>query len=369
MFATNGIVCGVWGGSLPLIRDRVGLTATQLPALLFAAGIFSLISMQVSGRLSDRLGARTIAVAALPFLIAATIVLGLAGTLPLTVLGVALLGIGNGGMNLAMNAYGSQVELARHSPIMSFFHATWSFGNFAGALLVLAGGRLFGSAVPVRALLPVMGSAALLAAVAWGGLARYAPASPPIDHRDETGVRRRIPRAAWLLGIMAIVSGLAEGTAFDWSSIHVRDVTGVPAATAALGLTMMSAAMVAIRLIGDRLVAGFGRRTVVRGGGLCAGAGYLLVAFTGSLPPILAGWALVGFGVGMISPQVYAVAGRLGGGRVMAVVSTFGYTTFLAGPAVTGWIIHQVGISHAMLLPGALCLALLVLAAALPKQD
>jgi MFS family permease len=75
--------------------------------------------------------------------------------------------------------------------------------------------------------------------------------------------------------------------------------------------------MVLIRLLGDLLVARFGRRTVVRFGGLCAAIGYGTVTLVGGLPLLLVGWALVGLGVGMIAPQVDAVAGHIGGGRVL----------------------------------------------------
>ena len=65
----------------------------------------------------------------------------------------------------------------------------------------------------------------------------------------------------------------------------------------------------------------------------------------------------------MIAPQVYAVAGHLGGGRVLAVVVTFGYAAFLIGPAVIGFLVDQLGIQQAMIVPALLCLAIVALAA------
>ena len=57
-------------------------------------------------------------------------------------------------------------------------------------------------------------------------LIRIAPVAAVVDHKVD-GVRTAIPRAAWMLGIMALAFGLSEGTAADWSSIHVTDVAGV----------------------------------------------------------------------------------------------------------------------------------------------
>jgi MFS family permease len=84
---------------------------------------------------------------------------------------------------------------------------------------------------------------------------------------------------------------------------------------------------------------------------------------------LLVGWALVGFGVGMIAPQVYAMAGHIGGGRVLAVVVTFGYAAFLIGPALVGFLVHQLGIHHAMAGPAVVCVAIVALAGTMPKQD
>jgi MFS family permease len=126
---------------------------------------------------------------------------------------------------------------------------------------------------------------------------------------------------------------------------------------------------VVIRLLGDRLVMRFGRQAVVRFGGLCAALGYATVTLVSGLPLLLLGWALVGFGVGMIAPQVYAVAGHIGGGRVLAVVVTFGYAAFLIGPAFMGFLVNQVGIHHAMAVPALLCAGIIALASTMPRND
>ena len=181
---------------------------------------------------------------------------------------------------------------------------------------------------------------AVLALVALGILFKITPKAAVVHHTVD-GVKTPIPKAAWILGVMALAFGLSEGTATDWSSLHVTDVAGVDPTTGALGLVTVSAFMVVIRLLGDRLVTRFGRRTVVRFGALFAAIGYLTVTLVSSLPMLVVGWALVGFGVGMIAPQVYAVAGHIGGGRVLAVVVTFGYAAFLIGPAFMGFLVNQ----------------------------
>jgi MFS family permease len=107
----------------------------------------------------------------------------------------------------------------------------------------------------------------------------------------------------------------------------------------------------------------------VRFGAACAAVGYATVTLVAGLPLLLAGWALVGLGVGMIAPQVYAVAGHVGGGRVLAVVVTFGYAAFLAGPAIIGFLVSHLGLHHAMAVPALLCAGIVGLAATMPKTD
>ena len=367
LFTVNGLLLGGNGGALPSLREKIAIGDTQVALLLLCAGIAGIASMQVGGRLADAIGARTVALVALPVLVAAAVTIALAPSYPVAVVGLVLLGLGNGAMDVSMNAIAVQVEAARRRPVMSRFHAFFSIGNFlgAGAVLLMAKGLGITGGDVVR---PLMLSLAVVAVLVLAVLIRITPQAAVVPHQVD-GVRTKVPRAAWVLGVMALAFGLSEGTAVDWSALHVTDVARVDPTTGALGLVAVSGFMVVIRLLGDGLVARFGRRAVVRFGGACAALGYLAVTLVSSLPLLVLGWCLVGFGVGMIAPQVYAVAGHLGGGRVLAVVVTFGYAAFLVGPAVVGLLVRHVGIHHAMAVPAVLCAGIIALAATMPRTD
>jgi MFS family permease len=367
LFAANGLIIGGYGGALPSIRERLDITAADIAILLFTAGLAGIVAMQIGGRLSDSIGARQVALTGLAILIAAATTFAFATSFPVAVMGAVLLGLGNGSIDVAMNAVGVQVEGARKRPIMSSFHALWSVGGFVGAGSVLLMATLLnlkGAAI-VMPLMLLLAAAVLVAFVV---ALRITPPTAVIEHSKD-GVKTKIPSIAWLLAIMALAFGLSEGTATDWSALHVTDVARVDPTTGSLGLVAVSGFMVLIRLFGDRLVARFGRRAVVRFGGICAAIGYATVTLVSGLPLLLLGWALVGLGVGMIAPQVYAVAGHIGGGRVLAVVVSFGYAAFLAGPAVIGFLVAQFGLHHAMAVPAVLCAGIVGLAATMPRND
>ena len=95
----------------------------------------------------------------------------------------------------------------------------------------------------------------------------------------------------------------------------------------------------------------------------------VVAAFATPLPVLLVGWAMVGFGIGMIAPQVYAVAGHAAGGRGLAVVVTFGYATFLCGPAVIGFLANHFGLQQTMFVPAILLAALPFLASVMPREE
>ena len=367
LFAVNGALIGGIGATLPAMRERLGVDAGGLAVLLVSLAAAALVSMQIGGRLADSRGARNVALPASALLIAGVAALAFAPTLPLAAAAAALAGLGNGAMDVSMNALGVRVEQARAKPVMSRLHACFSIGNLAGAATVVLVARLAGDGAGV--VTPALVTLSLISLVVCLTIWRWVPSTAKVGAIVRSAAGPRVPAFALLLGAMAFSFGLAEGTAVDWSSVHVTDVARVEPSTGALGLVAVSSFMVLIRLFGDRAVAAFGRANVVRFGGLVASAGYLVVLLGQPLPVLRVGWALVGLGVGMIAPQVYAVAGHAGGGRMLAIVVTFGYGAFLIGPAIIGALSTQVGIRHAMAFPLVLTVALVALSGALSRSE
>jgi fucose permease len=183
---------------------------------------------------------------------------------------------------------------------------------------------------------------------------------PPVDDVGGGAARFARPTRSLLgLGAIALLALVSEGAMADWSAVYLRSSLGTSAATAALGFALFSLAMAAGRFTGDRLVGRLGDTRVVRrsaAGAALAFGGALLAAHPAAA---LAGFAAVGFGLANLIPIVFRAASALPGvaaSQGIAVVGTFGYVGFLAGPPLIGLA------AETFTLPGALALVVLALA-------
>ncbi len=359
-FALNGFLMGMWVVHIPAAEHRAGVSHAVLGWILLLLGAGAFAGMRFAGPLADRAGARLVVPAGGALCSAAVVLPGLAAGG--WTLGAALLvlGFGSGWLDVAMNAHAVQVERGYRRPVMSAFHATYSVG---GLLASLVGARtLAWGWSPARTL----GGAALL------GLAVCALAAPALLRHDRprpagragrtapgaAPARRPIPRRIRALAALALMIMLCEGVAADWSALHLRDVLGAPAATAALGYGAFSTAMTGGRLVADRLAASFGPVAVLRYGAGAAGAGLTLAALSPWVPAALAGWAVFGAGLSGCVPQLFSAAGhadREAAGANVSRVAGLGYLGMLAGPAVIGPLTRLVPLNVTFFLPVALC--------------
>ncbi|GAB1509817.1 MFS transporter [Actinophytocola sp. KF-1] len=351
-FGLNGFVIGMWVVHIPVIEQRAGVGHATFGLLLLLLGGGAFAGMQVAGPLTDRFGPHRVVPLSAVLCTTALILPGLATDG--VALGAALLalGLGNGCLDVSMNAHAVEVEHAYGRTIMSAFHAVWSVGGFLAAL---AGARtLTWGWSPVTTFAASTGLTLVVAAAATPALMRKAP--KPVEEGPQQ--RRRTPARIWWLAVIAFLLMLAEGVANDWSVLHLSTVLDAPEATAAFAYGCFAAAMTIGRLLTDPVSQRFGPRAIVRYGSVIATAGILTASLTSSIPVALVGWTLFGIGLSGAVPQLFSAAGhadRDNAGANVSRVAGLGYLGILAGPAVIGPMTHLMPLNHTFLLIAVFC--------------
>lgn len=370
-FTLNGFLMGMWIVHIPTVEHAAGISHAVLGWLLLLLGAGAFAGMQVVGPLADRFGAR-IVVPVSAALCSATLILPGAADSGWT-LGAALLllGLGNGCLDVSMNAHAIQVERGFGRPVMSAFHAAFSIG---GVLAALVGARTLSwgwSPVLTLGTVGVLGLAlALLAAPA---LLRPEPVTAPAapgTAPDRVEARRRTSARIWLLAALALMLMLCEGVANDWSTLQLRDVLGAPAATAALGYGAFAGAMTVGRLFADRVAARLGPVAILRYGASLGAVGLTVAALAPWIPVVLLGWTLFGIGLSGCVPQLFSAAGHAdpdAAGANVSRVAGLGYLGMLAGPAVIGPLTRFVPLNLTFFLPVAFCVVAAALAGTLNR--
>ena len=223
--------------------------------------------MALTGALCRRFGSARVVVAGAVWLSLALLLPALARSATALGLGLAVFGIGYGGLNVAMNSLAVDLVAVLRRPVMPSFHAAWSLGGLAGAAL---GGLAAPTLTPLAdfSLVCLLGLAVtaaygrvvlanpLPAAYAGpGGKAAEPPGPGGSGGAAGTGQARaekEIPNAggshpaapaghsvAWrtvlLLGVIALCSTYGEGAVSDWGALHLREDLGAASGLAAAG--------------------------------------------------------------------------------------------------------------------------------------
>jgi MFS family permease len=174
-----------------------------------------------------------------------------------------------------------------------------------------------------------------------------------------------------LVGVVAFCAAIVEGSAVDWSALYLDDHLGTGGGVAALGFAAFSLAMLIGRFSGDQLVDRFGAVTMVRSGATLAAAGLAGGLAINTPAAMIVAFALVGLGVSVLFPLVFKSAATFPGvsrGRAVAGVATIGYTGFLVGPPVLGWVAEPTSLRVSLAIVVTLAATIALLAPALGRQ-
>jgi len=87
---------------------------------------------------------------------------------------------------------------------------------------------------------------------------------------------------------------------------------------------------------------------------------------------VIIGFAMVGFGVSSVIPIVYMLAAKsreMAPSVALSAVSSVGFTGFLIGPPVIGFIAHEVGLRTALIIVAVLGAMINILARRVRTSD
>jgi fucose permease len=352
-FIGSGFAFASWASRIPQVRDRLDLDPAALGLVLLAIAAGSLLALPLSGPVVSRFGsARTVtSMAALLGVGLTTTALGsLAGVVPV-VIGLFLLGFANGAWDVAMNVQGTVVERHLKRSIMSRFHAGFSLGTVAGALL---GAGAVALDVPVAAHLVVV-AVAVVGAVIWY-TRRFIADTGAAGDETLADAPKTSALSAWreprtlLIGVFVLAFAFAEGVGNDWISVAAIDGHGVSAALGTLAFAAFLTAMTVGRWFGPGLLDRYGRVPVVRALAAIGIAGVALFVFAPSPVVAFAGTLLWGLGSSLGFPVGMSAGGddpRRAAGRV-SVIASIGYCAFLAGPPAIGFLGHEITVLRAL---------------------
>ena len=353
-FVVCGMMFGSWASRIPAIKEQAGLDSVQLGFALLASAFGSVLAMTSAGYLAGRIGSHK--VTAMMLLVCAVMlpIIAASASFPMLAGALFVYGAAYGSMDVCMNANGLAIERAGTRPIMSRLHAGWSVGSFIGA---------FSTTIALQAGLSVRQQFAVLAVAMAVSAAILSQTLLKERHASEGSPFRRPPRRLVLVGFVAMCALVSEGSAGDWSGVLIKDSLGGTAQDAALAITVLSAAMAAARLAGDRLTEILGAQRLVSLGAVVSAIGIFAVLVIAQPPAAIVGFGFLGAGVAATYPIALRAGGSQPGiasGVGIAAVATMASGGVMAAPPLIGTVAGAAGLRAAFVM---ILVLLLVLAA------
>jgi predicted MFS family arabinose efflux permease len=329
VFFVNGLGIGAWSAAIPPLKVAFALSDGRLSLILLAFAGGAMSFMPIGGAIAPRWAPTGLTTARAAFAFTLSFALPLLAWNALALAAAAFcMGAANGLLDVSMNAHASVVERQWSAPIMSSFHAAFSVGGLAGAGAAFL---YFGASAPV-----------LLAAVGAVGFVVVVSASGALGKRERRNPSSTLAwpaRTLFALAIIAFLLFLCEGAIIDWSGVYLASI-GASTTFASAGFAAFSIAIVTGRLLGDRVVARYGRAFVVSAGALIAAGGLGLAAGSPHIGSLLLGYAMVGAGLSNVVPALFSASAGFGSspGQGIAAIATAGYAGLLTGPPFVGAI-------------------------------
>ncbi len=358
-FFCCGCTFATWAARIPSIKEKFDFNEAQLGAVLFMLPLGAIVGLPFAGWAVSHFGSRFMTFLSAILYVILLLAIGYSPSVLVLSIVLFLFGFWGDVLNIAMNTQAILVQKEMYTkPLMSSFHGMWSIGAMVGASL---GGVLM--KVGLSTVQHFWWISVFIVVTVIFFLFHLIKLDTPISKDQKL--------FAWpdktllLLGAICFCCALCEGAMADWSSLYYKQVTQNPNRVSTTGYTAFAFMMAFGRLIGDWFTAKLGYKGILMLDSLLIASGLGLAIGFQHPATVITGFGLVGFGVATIIPIVYSLSGRtktMATSTALAAVSTVGFTGFLVGPPIIGFIAHEIGLRWALSLVLILGLVILVLA-------
>jgi MFS family permease len=335
IFFVIGVQYATWSTRLPDYMAKFSLDSLGVAGILLSVSIGSLISMPLTGYLLTRYESQKVLKVGLILFLLVYPIFAIGFTYPLMILTGVLLGITTGSIDISMNTQGLEIEQNLNSPIISSFHAIFSAGMLLGALLSSLMVKI-GLSLQAHILI----SEALFIGIAIYCFNRLYPSVLP--ENDGQGSKKFIfTPFLILLGIISFTSMMSEGAMADWSVLYVIEVIGSEEYLGPIAQASFSGAMMIGRFGGDSIRKKWSVPILIKISALLSFIGLSIFLIIPANWSMMLGCILVGLGLSNLVPVVFSTAGSIKNvpsGIGISTASTLGYSGFLVGPPIIGFL-------------------------------
>ena len=344
-FFVCGLIFSSWASRIPTIKDNFDFNEAELGAVLFMLPLGALSALPLSGWVVHKVGSKLISIISLVLYAMSLFSISIIKTVPQLSAVLFFFGFIGNLANISMNTQGLSIQHTLGKPILSSLHAMWSVGAFLAAAIT---GFTMQWKVDVQIHLGFIAIIGLASSVLLGG-------SLVKDHQhDEPQNIFVLPtKSLVLLGLICFCVAMSEGAMADWSSLYYRMSLHQTQKVTTAGYTAFAFSMATGRFLGDRLVQALGYKKVLKLNGLFIFIGMLLALSFQSPVSVIIGFAFVGLGVSSVFPLVYTLAAKdksMAPSSALAAVSSVGFTGFLFGPPMIGFVAHETGLRMALII-------------------
>lgn len=354
-FFVCGFLFATWASRIPAVKEQFKLNEAELGAVLFMLPLGALVALPFAGWTVSVLGSRLMNFASAIAYALVLLFIGYSTTVIQLSLALFLFGFCGNVLNIAMNTQALLVQEEMYNKsLLSSFHGLWSIGAMTAA--GLGGYTMKIGATTTQHFITV----AVIVTVIAATMVFYL-----IRKTKPAGVQKIFAwpdKTLWLLGAICFCCAICEGAMADWSSLYYKQVLNDLQRVSTTGYMIFACMMALGRLVGDGVIGKLSYKKALMLDGALVTIGLLLATSIPHQAAVLIGFGLIGFGVATVIPIVYSLSAKtttMNTSAALAAVSTVGFSGFLVGPPVIGFIAHQTGLRMALMLLALLGLIIL----------